>query len=161
MTRLMALALIFFSALPAAADVSVEIFEGIPDKKTWKFETPKAAERYTESAFGFIEVPKKFNNKGLLTDRSNPFLLKATARLELPAGEYRFLLRARGAARLFVDDKLILESEFLQPNRDGHEAVPDAPAARQEGLYPLPIAHQEKFAAIELDGKEHIFRFET
>jgi hypothetical protein len=63
----------------ARGDITVEILEGVPDKKSWEFEPPEPAERYTERAFGFVTVPKKFSSKGQVLDRSNPFLLRAAA----------------------------------------------------------------------------------
>lgn len=141
--------------------VAVEIREGISDKKTWDFPRPEPTVRYTEDAFGFVTVPRKFSPKGILVDRSNPLLLTATVMVQLPAGEYRILLRSRGAARLHLGEDLVLETEFLKNNASGHESVPEAPAVREEGIYALPIAHQEKLALRRLDGGRYTFLLEA
>src|SRR5687767_8063222 len=113
---------------PPAGTVAVELLEGVSDKMTWDFKPPAPAERYTEAGFGFVTVPRKFSSKGLVLDRSNPLVLRAAATVTLPAGEYRFLLRARGAARLWLGDKVILQTNFLKANSSGDEAVPETPA---------------------------------
>ncbi len=144
-----------------ATRVRVELFEGVPDKKSWDFALPAAAERYTETGFGFVQVPRKFNNKGIVVDRSNPLLIRAAAAVELPAGEYRFLLRARGAARLWVNDRVLVETQFLKANSSGHESVPELPATSEEGVRLLPVGHQEKLATLELDAGKHEVRLEA
>src|SRR5690349_1303138 len=77
--------------LPSPDGVAVEILEGIPDKRSWSFTAPQPVERYTEAAFGFVAVPKKFSSRGVLIDRSNPFVLRSSATITLPASEYRVL----------------------------------------------------------------------
>lgn len=143
------------------ADVAVEIIEGIPDKKAWDFTPPPASERYTEPAFGLVAVPRKYDARGLLTDRSNPFVVQATGTVTLEAGEYRLLLRSRGAARLLLDGKVILQTDFLKPNAGGHEEVPEAPTSREEGLCVAPIGHQEKLLTLTIAEGKHEFRLQT
>ncbi len=57
-------------------------------------------------------MPQKYSNKALVIDRSSPFLVTATGSVQLPAGKHRLLLRSRGAARLYLDNKLTLETPF-------------------------------------------------
>src|SRR4051812_26610111 len=77
-------------ALPAAArageSVRVEILEGPIKDLTWDFAKTKVTESYTEPAFGFVAVPAKYSDQGMVVDRSNPFVLRATQTLALPAG---------------------------------------------------------------------------
>jgi hypothetical protein len=146
---------------PPAEAVTVEILEGVPNKRSWDFPPPRPTERYTEAAFGFVAVPTKYSPKGVVLDRSNPFVLRATGSVALPAGEYRFLLRARGAARLWVDGRVVAQTEFIQANANGDEAVPDVPVAKEEGLAPPPLGHQETLTTVRLDGGQHEFRLEA
>ena len=108
--------------LPEGA-VLIEIFEGIPDATSWSFRLPQAVESYTEPAFALVDVRNKYSDRAILVDRTNPFLLHATGLVELPKGSVRLLLRARGAARLFVDGRLVVETPFPHGRSDGHEAV--------------------------------------
>ena len=137
------------------AGLTIEILEDVPDKRTWEFDRPKAVESYHEPAFGIIAAPDKFNNKGLVLDRSNPYMLRAHRRLTLPKGEYRFLLRSKGGARLLIDGKPVVETKFLVPNKASHERVPQMVREREPGIHPLPPGHQEQMTRLELDGGEH------
>ena len=145
-----------FVAQPAAGQesapdrrVTVEILEGIPNGKSWDFERPAPVVRYTDEAFGFHDVPKKYTDQGLVADRSDPFLLRSQCRLALPAGKYRFLLRSRGAARLLIDGKLLVETKFLTPNKSSHERVPKVERLIEPGIHPLPVGHQERIATVD------------
>jgi hypothetical protein len=103
----------------------VEICErGLPDKEGWPDRPPQATESYEADAFGFSRVPHAYVDTGVRADRANPFLLRATARVDLPAGRHRLLLRGHGACRLFVDGKLVLSTPFPPPITDGHNAIP-------------------------------------
>ncbi len=148
-------------ASAAAPEVTVEILEGVADKKSWDFTPPKPADCFAVPAFGLVGVPKKFSDKGLVLDRSNPVVLRATCTVELPAGEYRFLLRSRGAARLFVGGRLVAETPFLKANADGHERVPEAAPPVDPEVFPLPVGHVERAAPARLDAGPHEVRLEA
>ncbi|MEX2138137.1 MAG: DUF1553 domain-containing protein [Pirellulales bacterium] len=141
--------------------LAFEIVEGLPDKKTWDFEVAEPTTRFTAFAFALSSLPKKYNSTGVIDDRAAPFLVRGTAKLELSKGEYRLLLRARGAARLSLDGKVVLETKFRVPSADGHGAVPELASVREPGLALLPAENQEQLATIELDGQPHEFRLET
>ena len=162
MTRLLVpLAVLLLLAPPSLAGVRVEVVEGVPNKPTWDFKPAPPVERYEEPAFGLVAAPKKFSPKGIVLDRSNPFLVRAAATVALPAGEYRVLLRSRNAARLSLDGKVIAETGFIKANASGHEEVPPVPAAREAGLQPPAVGHQEKLVTLTLDGAAHEFRAEA
>ncbi|MEX2560054.1 MAG: DUF1549 and DUF1553 domain-containing protein [Pirellulales bacterium] len=142
----------------SAAGVTVEIVENVPDQPSWDFEIPEAVDRYELPAFGLVSLPKEYTDRGLLAERSNPFIVAATAKLTLPAGEYRLILRSKNAARLLVDGKQVAETQFLSPNASGHEHVPEAAAAADPRTPALLPGHQEQVAALTLDGEPHEFR---
>lgn len=100
--------------------ILVEIFEGIPDKTSWDFIPPTPSERYVESRFAWIELPKKYNEQGVQADRSNPHVVWATTEMTFPEGTQRLLLRSRTAARLYIDDQLVAENPFSASRSDGH-----------------------------------------
>ena len=141
--------------------VAVEILEGMSDERTWDFERPQAVDRFDQAAFGFVDVPKKFTDRGLVADRTNPYMLRASCRLALPAGEYRLLLRSRGAARLSINGKAVVATEFLIANKSSHERVPVVERVREPGVYPLPVGHQEQMVNVPLDGGTHDFLLEA
>ncbi|MCE9532677.1 MAG: hypothetical protein K8T89_16385, partial [Planctomycetes bacterium] len=156
---LAALILLAFTITARAESVSVEILEGTFKDGSWDSSAAKSTERYTEPAFGFLEVPGKFSPRGFLLDRSNPYLAIASKKITLPAGEYTFLIRARGASRLIVDDQVVVETPVLKRSPSAHGKVMPQPIVEPGIRYPS-IGQQEKRATLKLDGKEHSFRFE-
>ncbi|MGQ0637041.1 MAG: DUF1549 and DUF1553 domain-containing protein [Planctomycetaceae bacterium] len=140
------------------AVVAVEVFEGLPEQRSWDFELPAAVERFELPAFGLVSVPRKYSAQGTPADRAAPFALSAVAQVALPAGEMRLVLRSKNAARLLVDGKVVVETVFLNANASGHEHVPQ-PAGNPIGpLAILPTGHQEQSAVVNFDGRPHEFR---
>ena len=146
---------------PTVDPVAFEIVEGVPDKKSWEFEASEPTARFHSSALALAGLPKKYNAAGVIDDRKAPFLVRGTTTLQLAAGEYRLLLRARGAARLRLDGNIIVETKFRVPSDNGHGAVPELKTAAEPGLALLPAENQEQLVTLVLDGKSHEFRLET
>ena len=97
------------------AGVRVEICEqDIPKGGIWPAQA-QATDTYTEEVFGFFELPQKYISTGVRADRSFPTLVRASATVSLPPGKHRVLLRSRGAARLMIDGRKVLENPFDQP----------------------------------------------
>ena len=142
-------------------EIHVTILEGFPESRSWDFARPRVVESYSEPAFGLLHVPVKYTVKGLVADRSDPYMLAARGRLAMAPGTYRFWLRSQGAARLFLDGRSIVETGFLSPNSDTHELLPRINRIREPGIHPLPIGHQEKMVTITLNGQEHEFLLEA
>src|SRR5258706_494513 len=137
--------------------VQVEIIEGVPDKTSWDFEPPKPSESYTESAFGFAAMPTRYSSKGIKVDRSAPFVFRASARVTLPQGERKILLRARTGSRLLMDGQLLLATKFPNLNADGHEEVPEVPLPLAPNIRYLQPGDFEVITNLISDGREHTF----
>ena len=100
---------------PAANRVLVEICEkGVPADNTWPTKAI-VTESYHEDAFGLFELPQKYVATGVRGDRAFPTLVRASARVNLPAGRHRLLLRSRGPARMLVDGTVRLETPLAHP----------------------------------------------
>lgn len=140
--------------------VLVEILEGIPDQKSWNYPPPPAFDSYLAPAFAFLQVPRKYNDKGVLADRTNPFALRATGIVTLPDRKCRLLLRARNGARLFLDEKLILESPFHNISGDAHGTIRHVDVIKNDTIRPLAVGDNEQVVEIEGDGKPHRLRLE-
>jgi len=141
--------------------VHVELIEGISASPNWNFTAGAPAETWTESAFAFAGVPQKYSPRGVRVDRSNPFLLRATAKVTLPAGEHRLLLRSLQSARLFMDGKLLGTTKFIVPNGSGHGQVADAPGDDYPaGLRYARTGHHEHWITAQSKGGEHLFVLE-
>ena len=110
-----------------------------------------------------IEVPHKYVDTGVRDDRPNPFLLRAAAVVTLPAGKHRFLLRARGASRLYLDEKLVLSTPFPPEDSTGHGHVPKPESYLHLGpdFRFAPPGNRETWAALDIKGGEHLVVLET
>ena len=104
---------------------------------------------------GFSRLPAKVNARGIEIDRAAPFALHAEANLRVPAGPYRLILRAKGAARLLIDGRLVAETDPIQPNASGHEAVPEVPAPEDPRWREIAAGDQERVVAWTSDGEPH------
>lgn len=146
------------------AEVVVELHEGIPTKEAWDFELPDAADRYTQPTMVFVGFPNKYTSTGVIGERSNPFLLRAQTSVHIAVeqgGEYEFILRSKGAARVFVDDREIAHTKFLIRNANGHELVPELKETSRDDLRPLPPGCQEQFVKTRLEPGQHHVRLEA
>lgn len=104
--------------------VRVEIIDrDLPFTAAWPQQPNAPTECYTEEAFGFFHVPWRYAETGVRADRGNPYLLRATGNVPLPAGKIRLLLRARGAARLWINGQRVVELPFPKPISDGHDPL--------------------------------------
>ena len=147
-------------AAPPAGQVLVEICEqGVPKNGTWPAEAPVPTESYTEDLFGLFELPQHYISTGVRADRAFPTLVRASARVTLPAGKHRLLLRARGAARLLVDGKTVLETPFDQPRQFAVGNAGELPVEEQDAFLDLgsgwrlaPPGNREAWARVAFSG---------
>ncbi|MBI3867066.1 MAG: DUF1553 domain-containing protein [Verrucomicrobia bacterium] len=139
----------------AAGRVKVQIVEGLPDILDWNFTNSIVSETYAEPAFAFPALPTRYSDQGIRQDRKPPFLIRGTAAVQLPAGEHRLLLRARGAARLKVDGRIVASTPFASLTADGHEEVPATPALLAPGARYLRPGHFETLVSWTNDGQPH------
>jgi hypothetical protein len=87
--------------------------------------------------------------------------LWATANEELPAGKQRLLVRSRNSARLFVDDKLVVETPFLTNKTDGHNPYKPVRSDVSPNIRPLQPGDHEVANEIEIAPGKHRLRLEV
>src|SRR5687768_17297344 len=97
-----------------SARVRVEVYENVPAGKELSLDPALRTESYQEHAFGFVRIPTKYSGHALPLDRSTPFILCASMNRAFPPGEYDFRLRARNAAWLLIDGRVVAST---QPQR--------------------------------------------
>ncbi len=144
--------------------VVVELCEqGIASSLSWPAMPPLASERFEIPAFGLAELPPKYVETGIRGDRANPLLLRLAAKVQLPAGKHRWLLRARGLTRLYVDGSQVLSLAAIKGDSGGHGTV-----ARVEDYLNLgpdfrftPPGTQESWKELSIEGGEHVVIVET
>lgn len=152
-----------------AGQVRVQICEdGVSKTGAWPTTELSATETYTEDAFGLFELPQKYISTGVRADRALPSLVRASARMALPAGRHRLLLRSRGAARLLIDGKVVLETPFDQPRQFAVGNAGELPVGEQDALLDLgpgfrfaPPGNREAWATVEFSGTETSVVLET
>ncbi|HSJ02133.1 MAG TPA: DUF1549 domain-containing protein, partial [Verrucomicrobium sp.] len=137
--------------------------QGVPEKNAWPTTPPTVTETYEERAFGLAEIPQKYIETGIRADRPIPLLLRAAAKVNLPAGKHRILLRGRGASHLHIDGVQLLSTSFPKPDGGGHGHV-----SEQDGYLNLgpdfrfaPPGTQENWCEFETKGGEHVVVLET
>ena len=156
--RLPALALCVLVSLASTAvagEVRVTIWEGLPSAWDWNAPGGQPDDRYDTPAMGFSRLPAKVNARGIEIDRAAPFAVHAEANLRVPAGPYRLILRAKGAARVLLDGRLVAETGPIQPNSSGHEVVPEVPAPEDPRWREIAAGDQECAVEWTSDGASH------
>jgi hypothetical protein len=147
-----------------SGEVLVQLCEdGMPGRNAWPDSPLPATESYREPAFGFFEVPHKYVSTGVRGDRANPFLLRAAAKVTFPAGTHKLLLRGRGAARLYVDGKLILANPFPNPDSSGHGSIrkPESYLNLGPDFRFAPPGNRESTTVFTASGQEQVLVLET
>jgi len=147
----------------AAARVAVEICEDWnPVANSWPATPLAATETHAAPAFAFFRVPHAYVDTGVRGARDDPFLLRAHARVALPKGRHRLLLRARGASVLFIDDKDVLRTPFPPAGTD------DKPVKVQDDFLDLggdfrfaPPGNRDAWCEFDSPGGEHRVALET
>ena len=141
--------------------VKVEILENLDRISKWPRRFPEADDVYEEEVFGFFSLPQKYNDRGIRADRSNPFMLRASAGVVLPEGEHRILVRSRGKGRLWLDSEVIAETAGVTRSSLGaHGHVEDATSVEAPGLRYLGPGDNEIAVPVVGDGKRHALVFE-
>ncbi|MDF1747162.1 MAG: LamG domain-containing protein, partial [Gimesia sp.] len=140
--------------------VQVDVFEGVPNRKSWTFRPPRFSESITQPHFALIQIPYKYSNQGLRIDRSGPFLIRALSHVTIPKGKKRILVRARNASRLYIDEKLVAQTGFHKISGSAHGKVFDVDRTLAPNIRPLHRGDQEKVFEFTGDGKPHRVRFE-
>lgn len=141
----------------AHGPVSVEIFEDLPPGKEFDLTGLQPVERYTEPFLALVHTPTKFSPNAVPLDRSTPFVLKAEYRAPFAAGEYRFRLRARGAAVLLMDGRELARTKAQKANTSGDDPVPPEVVRDGTPLRPAAYPHQDVLAPTQVNAGEHTF----
>lgn len=141
----------------AKGEVLVQLSEGLSDFRRWPYlmEMPKEADRWTNDAFLLARLPLRYDDWGIRSAWKPPVLVRIAGDVPLPEGEQRFLIRTRALARLWIDGKLVAETEpadAQSPN--GHDLVTPLAEPPHPGLRVKDYKQQEVFATVTLPKKD-------
>lgn len=138
-----------------AGQVRVGIWEGLPETWDWSRPSANPTDTYDAPCFGFVQLPTRINSRGIEVDRVTPYAIQAGTTVDLPAGTYRLILHAKGAAQVLVDGKVIVETPPISPNSAGHEPVPDPTPPEDVRWREVAAGDQERITNWVCDGKTH------
>ena len=117
--------------------------------------------RWEQSALGFVRLPRKYDDWGIRKDWGEGVIVRAVTEIDLEPGDYEFLGRSRGIARLFVDGEQILT--FPPPKRGGgaHNQVQPVPTVSRKGMRPRFLDDVEKIVSFTSSGGKHVVVFDV
>ena len=150
---------IALAPVPEAA-VLCEIIERVPDG-SWYFGSRSPTETFTRAFFAFTDLPQRYDDSGLRTDRTAPFVVRVRSYVTLPEGPQQITVRSRGAARVFLDGKRVAEIKPPQQRSDGHEKmfVPDR--SGPAGMRIVQPGDQQAIVQVVGDGRRHVLHVEV
>jgi len=136
------------AALPTD-QVLMTFAEGMPSHTRWLNEGeqwPSETARWSGSAFLLPRIPLRFDPWGARTGWTSPILLRIAADVALNPGDQRFLVRARGLSRLWIDGTAVARTEaFPRLRADGQHPVTPLATPPHPGLRPHGHRMQEVF----------------
>ncbi len=131
----------------------VTVHENIPAHDRWLREGESfgpVVDAWTSSHFLLTRLAKRYDDWGIKSSWKGPLLVRIAADVELPQGKHRFLVRARGLSRLWVDDQLVTKTRAQGGSTDGHESVAPLPEPPHPGLRAVGYGDQEVFGEANL-----------
>ena len=140
--------------------VLVEIFENVPDTKSWNFSLSEPTETEAVPVFAFVESPRKYNRNGVQIDRSPHFVIRARSLIQTPQNDYRILLRARNGARLFIDGKEVLAAPFHNISGTAHGKIRHVTKIKDEPIRQLQTGDNEVVKEVKLSDGFHEFQLD-
>ncbi len=139
--------------------------EGLPAHNRWLNEgesLPKETARWLGGEFLLARVPLRYDPWGIRESWKSPVLIRLAADVALTPGTHRFLVRARGLGRLWVNGAVIARTKPPSGSADGYNPVTPVQSPPLPGLRPAGDEMREVFtdAVIGAGGKCRVV-FET
>ena len=117
--------------------------------------------QWKQSSLGFVRLPRNYDDWGVREDWGEGVIVRAVTEIDLEPGEYEFLGRSRGIARLYVDGEQILT--FPPPKRGSgaHNQVQPVPTVPRKGMRPRFLDDVEKIVTFSSPGGKHRVVFDV
>ncbi len=122
---------------PVTADeqaVTICLYESAEDPKAFPATIPEESFRFTTSALAVHRLPLKVTSGGVRQIWSGPVLMRAFARIALPAGKNELLIRSPGLSRVWIDGAVVAQTPPRRLFPDAHQPFvvyqPDLPWLR-------------------------------
>jgi mono/diheme cytochrome c family protein len=117
--------------------------------------------QWEQSALGFIRLPRKYDDWGIREDWGEGVIVRAVTEIDLEPGDYEFLGRSRGIARLYVDGEQILSFPPAKRGGGAHNQVQPVPPVPREGMRPRFLDDVEKIVTFSSRGGKHVVVFDV
>lgn len=141
--------------------VLIDIRENVRQSDPWNRDRTRITQQWTQPAAAITGLPRKYMDGGLITDRTNPTIVRMRVRMNLPEVTTQFLIRSRSTARLLIDGKEVASLKQAPYASDGHQEVPVPPKPLYPDMHPVPAGDQEAMASVTLTSGTHLVEFES
>ena len=143
-----------------ADQVLAEIRTGIGNPREWPDLGAAAEEFLGRPAFALTDLPHRYNEHGARIDRPTPLHVRMAAKVKLPAGKLKFLLRSPGLSQLSIDDKPVANVKYFRVSGSAHGKLREMPETPPN--YPRHrMGTEEVIGEYTSDGKEHVITVES
>jgi len=116
---------------------------------------------WEQSALGFVRLPRNYDDWGVREDWGEGVIIRAVTEIDLEPGEYEFLGRSRGIARLFINGEQILDFPPAKRGGGAHNQVQPVPTVPRKGMRPRFLDDIEKIAPFTFTGGKHTVVFDV
>ena len=134
--------------------VVVTFGESLPSRSRWLNvgeNWPKEITRWVGDSFLLHRIPLRYDDWGIRDEWKSPVLMRMAADVELPVGQRRLLIRARGLSRLWVDGQIVARTKAITKRPpDGEEPVTPLPKPPFLGGRPHGYHQQEATGEIKI-----------
>jgi len=138
-----------------AGKVSISMAEGLPSADRWPTEDeiwPSASQQWQSEEFLLDRLPLRYDAWGIRDQWQAPVLLRMAADIQLAPGKHRWLLRARGLGRLWLDGQIVAQTTpITTKSPDGEQPVTPLSEPPAPGDRPRGYRQQEVIAELEID----------
>lgn len=136
--------------------VQYSIHQGLDSHAQWPFNeesVPKPSATWLSNEFLLPRLPQAYDSWGIRDAWQAPLMLRAAADVELPAGEYRILLRARQLGRLWVNGQQVTQTTVNKRRRINLEPIVPIPKEIVPDARVTPFAQQDVVGTFTIDDK--------
>lgn len=144
-----------------ASRVVMQLIGPISSHKELPLITDDPVTEWQQDTMAFVRLPQRYDSWGIRDDWGSTMLVRAWTDVELPAGDYRILARARGVSRLMINDNEVLTTPPQGNYSNAHHPVADLPAVPVAGMRPAAMSDEERIVPFHSDGGTHRFRYDV
>ena len=143
--------------LPDPQRVQFSIHQGLDSHEQWPFNeqsVPAPTATWSSTELLLPRLPQAYDSWGIRNAWQAPVMLRAAADVELPAGEYRILLRARQLGRLWVNGQQVTDTTVNKRRRINLEPIVPIPKPSVPDARVTPFAQQDAVGTFTIEATD-------